>query len=400
MSKGKPSSRILTLDLLRGYFLLVILIDHLAQFPGVFELITGKGWLWSSAAEGFFIISGIMVGLIRGKELQHQSFKLVRNKLWQRAGQLYLWAVGLTLAFTAIGLLFAGHADLKPGLLAGAPIPVIVGQAMTFQYVYGWADFLSHYAICMALAPIALYALHRGWWRQLIVGSLLLWWLRGANFVMAWQLLFVGGMIGGYYLKSMESWVAGWSATTRRQLAGWWLTMTATTVALSVMVVHVRPWLIETGSAGSQRAELGWGLQYIDNLTGEWFNKLALAPGRIVIAGLWFGALYILFRRYEAGINRAFGWLLVLMGRNSLFVYITQSVVVFLVPLFLPSTANIVVNVVLNSLVILLVWRITLLYGRDQQLKHKLRANIAESELKPGFRPVSLPTQTHFNLES
>lgn len=391
----KRSNRILALDLFRGYLLVVILIDHLAQFPGVFELMTGKGWLWSSAAEGFFIISGMMVGLIRGKDLRTQSFKQVWLKLWRRGGQLYLWSIGLTLAFTAIGSLFIGHADLKPGLASGIDWPTLVSQTVTFQYVYGWADFLSHYALCMLAAPFALYVLHRGWWRQLVAASLLVWWFRGDNFVAAWQLLFVGGMIAGHYLPLLESWVDRWSATTRRQVMRWWLGAAVATMAASVMVVHVRPWLLGLDMSNQGLNNAAWSLQYMADTTGPWFDKLSLAPGRVIVAGLWFVALYIVFRRYEKQLDRWLGWLLVPLGRNSLFVYITQSVVVFMVPLFLPSTTNVVVNLLLNILAILLIWRITLLYGHQQRTARAREAAVSGAR-QPDFRPVPVASQTYF----
>ena len=385
--------------MLRGYFLLVILIDHLAHFPGLFELVTGKGWLWSSAAEGFFIISGIMVGLIRGKELTRKPFAAIRNKLWQRSGQLYLWSIGLTLAFTAVGLLFAGHADLKPGLATDSSLTTIIWQTLTFQYFYGWADFLSHYAICMALAPFALYALHRGWWRQLVIASLLVWWFRGNNFAAAWQLLFVGGIIGGYYLKLLELWLARWSSTSRRQLTNWWLGATAATMTVSVMVVHIRPWLLDRSGANEAVNSAAWNLQYVGNVTGSWFDKLSLAPGRILMAALWFGALYILFRRYESQLNTALGWLLVPLGRNSLFVYIVHSVIVFIVPLFLPTTTNIWINIVLNTLAILLIWRITLLYSREQRTKRERKLK-RDSSSGASFRAGSASARPYFHVES
>ena len=81
--------RILALDLLRGYLLCVITIDHLFRFPGLFDLFTGRGQLWVSAAEGFFLISGILVGKIYGSKIAY-NLRGETKKLWGRAGKLYL----------------------------------------------------------------------------------------------------------------------------------------------------------------------------------------------------------------------------------------------------------------------------------------------------------------------
>ena len=67
--------RIDTIDIIRGYFLFVIIIDHLARFFGFFDLFTGGGRQWVSAAEGFFFISGMMIGLVRAKKLKDKPKK-------------------------------------------------------------------------------------------------------------------------------------------------------------------------------------------------------------------------------------------------------------------------------------------------------------------------------------
>jgi hypothetical protein len=58
------SKRILSLDLLRGFFLIVIMIDHVELYPNGWDFLTGKGRLWVSAAEGFFFMSGLLIGMI------------------------------------------------------------------------------------------------------------------------------------------------------------------------------------------------------------------------------------------------------------------------------------------------------------------------------------------------
>ena len=58
--------RIFELDLLRGFFVVIIIIDHLQLWPSPLRYLTGEGRLWVTAAEGFFLISGLLVGYIRG----------------------------------------------------------------------------------------------------------------------------------------------------------------------------------------------------------------------------------------------------------------------------------------------------------------------------------------------
>ena len=61
--------RIPTLDLLRGAFMVAIIVDHLNWGPSLWHLLSGGGAMWVSPAEGFFAISGILVGYIYGPRL-------------------------------------------------------------------------------------------------------------------------------------------------------------------------------------------------------------------------------------------------------------------------------------------------------------------------------------------
>ena len=54
--------RIPAFDHLRGYFLALIIVTHLYLMPNLVEVVTGRGALPASAAEGFCAISGIIMG--------------------------------------------------------------------------------------------------------------------------------------------------------------------------------------------------------------------------------------------------------------------------------------------------------------------------------------------------
>ncbi len=58
------TKRIRAFDILRGYFLIVILINHIELYPSFFDFFTGRGRLLVSAAEGFFFMSGLLVGMV------------------------------------------------------------------------------------------------------------------------------------------------------------------------------------------------------------------------------------------------------------------------------------------------------------------------------------------------
>lgn len=62
----QKTNRLDYLDYLRGYFVVVIITDHLWRYPSLFSLITGEARLWMTAAEGFVMISGFLIGYVRG----------------------------------------------------------------------------------------------------------------------------------------------------------------------------------------------------------------------------------------------------------------------------------------------------------------------------------------------
>ena len=67
------SKRILTFDLMRGWFLLAITINHIAFFPNGLGWISGRGGLYVTTAEGFFLVSGIVLGIVRGAKTTREA---------------------------------------------------------------------------------------------------------------------------------------------------------------------------------------------------------------------------------------------------------------------------------------------------------------------------------------
>src|SRR6478752_2733089 len=88
---ASSASRFLALDYLRGFFIIVIIVDHLWRWPSLFEFISGRGELWSSAAQGFIIISGLLIGYIRGYKNRDQPLWGITKKLLKRGLTLYVW---------------------------------------------------------------------------------------------------------------------------------------------------------------------------------------------------------------------------------------------------------------------------------------------------------------------
>lgn len=351
-------TRIAAIDLIRGYFLFVIIIDHLARFFGFYEIFTGSGLQWVSAAEGFFFISGIMIGLVRIRKHQDEPIGVTNRKVFKRALQLYLWSIGLTLFFTVLGWLFVGWPGLKEGLWLNQPIWLLLVKTLTLQYTYGWADFLAYYALFLLITPLAVWLLRQSkWW--LLLGLSLVTWQLGWNIQTTWHLLFFGGMIAGYYLEEIEGWFRALGRRTQLSLS----TAIISLAAITLIISHFfNSWLF---------AMLRWqfipnfGLPLSDlvafntNTLAPFFDKYNLAPGRMILFLIWFSALYIIVRRYETLIEKAIGWFLITYGKNSLYVYIWHALIVFFVALFIPMHLIWPLNILINTVVLIIIWILT-----------------------------------------
>jgi len=83
----------------------------------------------------------------------------------------------------------------------------------------------------------------------------------------------------------------------------------------------------------------------------------------------WFLTLYFLVRRYEDKINQLSRGLIELLGRNSLFVYISHAFIVYAFKLFIPPITNIYQNFIITAGALAALFGTTLLYQRRRDAK-------------------------------
>ena len=354
---NRTTQRLLHLDFLRGIFLCVIIVDHLQKFPGLLDLFTGRGYLWASAAEGFFFISGMMIGLIRGRREAKQPFVGIWRKLWQRAGSLYITNVILTLLYTAIALAFINHAGAKPGVMIDASWWHIIWRSLTLQYTYGWADFLQYYAVYLFFSPLVVWLLRRGLWLVVLAGSVLVWYFGKSDFYLSWQLLFFVGAVGGYYLQEIHTWFQRLQPGSRRWLIGGTFIATAVTYIASNIFILGSSFLRNRPGVAMRSIVSLSTLEGFNSLTGTSFDKVALGVGRLTVFAIWFGFAYYLARRLQPHYERRpFGRALILFGQNSLYVYIVHSALLFVAGYFLQPSYNFVLNTLIETCIIGLVY--------------------------------------------
>ncbi|HET9626277.1 MAG TPA: OpgC domain-containing protein [Kofleriaceae bacterium] len=306
------------LDLLRGYFLIVIMIDHLRFAKNPLYLISGDQSLWVTAAEGFVLMSGFLVGVLRGDEARGAGLAAAARHLWRRAGVLAAWCIALTIGFRTISQLTGywpavPNADTHGGFLAD-----VLG-ALVLRRTYGDHNLLAAYALFLAAAPLVLAALLRGWTVAVLGASIALWaaaydarwaWSNTVQADLCWQVLFMIGIVAGFHRDRLAAWWRARAPGARRAYLG---ALAAASVAIVVGSLLRMP----------------VGAAYPTALETRLFDRERLGPGRAAAALVLVTGLYALVRRFEAPLVRTVGRVLVPLGQASLYVYIVQSMITF-----------------------------------------------------------------------
>ena len=355
---GARRPRIVAFDLLRGFFLFVIITNHVHFEPNLVELVTGRGALPASAAEGFYLVSGIMVGYVHLPSAIREGLGRVTVRIWKRTLLIYAAAVLLVLMRLLImhlrGVPLTREAVVDVLFLGGAN-----GQP---------ADFLALYAVAMLFAPFVIWAaLRRLEWIAVLV-SALPWALAQSvddighddTMKLAWPVLFVIGiMIGCRWPEIAAAW-GGRSAATRRAVEGGVTALMVITALAFEFVIfwnhHILvamadrlPGRIVESLFGIERGFLDFWAWF-----EPWQDKTTLAPARLVIGVVWFAGLLFMARRFGPALDRALGGLFTTYGRHTLAGYVLHLVLIWCV--YLPTISEVVrdtADPVLNTLIVI-----------------------------------------------
>ena len=339
--KAVKKSRLETLDHLRGFFIIVIIIDHLSRWPSLLGILTGKALLWVTAAEGFVAISGLLVGYVRGYKNRALPLKEVSLKLIKRAGLLYLWSIIASIAYVAI----IWYVPMKGG---SPSTPMAVGdwttflvQLVTMQYTFVWVHFLTLYALFLAAAPIAIWLLRQGLaWVVALLSFLLLvlGWVTHHE-ALQWQFLFFIPSIVGFYLHTILNWWHGQSSKKRTVIATTTVALTAVTIIISTILAYYAQ-----------------SFQGFADQVNMLFAKESVSLLRAAMAFLWFAGFLFIFYALRRGIAKGFNWLLIPIGTHSLTAYILHGVALIIISSYTINEGNVIINTLLGIIAVMIVW--------------------------------------------
>lgn len=324
----QASRRDLRLDLLRGLCLLKMVTNHIGLGASVaIQRYIG----YATAAEGFFFISGAVVGIVHGKRMKEHGLGPVSRQVLQRSAQLYIANLAFVLLFVALEVSgTVGYSsfdslwspDLRWELL------------LAFNQPY-YLHVLPRYVLFLALTPLALWCLRskQTWLLLAATAGLYLFqlehrhtfslsWLERpeeSSFpLLSWQLLFFSGLCLGYHRQTLA-----------RAWARYAKLLTPATLTLFVAFLILR----EAALAGALTIPSSW----IHLLLG----REHLGPLRLLNLAAVFGTCFVAATHLWRPLQKLLGQLLLPFGQHSLYLFLMHIPLAWLSrPLFAEMAAG------------------------------------------------------------
>lgn len=364
--------RDLRLDFMRGLVMLVVICVHV-EYLSLFSMFMWGRLGWFSSAEGFVLLSGVVLGVVYKKHLLREGFRFAASKLLRRAWQLY--RVRVVMALVVLGLSYLPllnsfeithwvspvHPDIVYRLIPPPETPwlEVAKQLLLLQFGPHQFQIIGLYAVLITVSPLVLYLLYR---QQTDWILLLSWTVYALNSWMelrptvatfeyafptlSWQLLFFNGMVIGFHQQRVFSFL------TDSQQRGW-IQLATLLLCLGMLWAQLDP------------TPLYWPLpapQYIEaslyrDIHNALFQKDLLGIGRILNNLVFYIFLFCFISRNWPMCQRYLGWLVIPIGQSSLYVFIWHVYFVLLwsnTPL--PQYHNFWLNTLMHTLTIGLIW--------------------------------------------
>jgi hypothetical protein len=310
------AARDLRFDTLRGLFLVCMTVNHL---PTELRGVTDQSLGVFTAAEGFVFLSGLMAGWVYTRKLRSGGPGALWSAAIGRARLIYAWhAAAFVGAFICVKATeyACGFCSMDvPRLFFERPAAAL-GLGLSLLYQPGLLDLLPMYCVFVILLPAVIGGLESGRRRLVLSVSAAAWlaaqWApavdaariypinTGSFNLLAWQFLFVAGVAIGHARAS------GLAQVSRP--SPWALIAAASVAAYGIGIRHAH-----------------WPSLWPDAVFGVLLNKPALGLLRMADFGCVAYLVAALGERFPSALSAR---PLAFLGRNSLPVVATQSVVV------------------------------------------------------------------------
>jgi hypothetical protein len=170
-------------------------------------------------------------------------------------------------------------------------------------------------------------------------------------------------MLVGFYWKELQKWGSELRAKQKLLIKRSLVSVTAVSFGLAYATVYILSELnTHFGSLppGLKSFTLSWN--HFNQYVWTYADKWTMGPLRLILFAVWASVLYMLVSKREQAINRRTKGVLVLLGQNSLFVYIFHSLIVLAFKFFIPAHTNALQNFGIVSLALAILIGGTYLY--------------------------------------
>ncbi|MDR6506848.1 OpgC domain-containing protein [Arthrobacter oryzae] len=376
------SSRDSRVDLMRGLAILFVVVNHVGM-TSLFQLVTQEAIGFVSGAELFVLLSGLVLGMVYGPKAAQDRIGEVAQKTGRRAGKLYVTALAVVVlvfvislipalnsealtTFTDQGTGGAGRSgagrtyDLYTGMQGLLQFPVsaaVIPAVLLLQFGPWQFNVMGLYVIMLLVSPLILLALARGKVLWVLAGTVALY-VAGTVFrfrllpsqfedsfpLLVWQVLFVLGLVGGYYRRAIVAWLSAHR---------WVVGLCAAVTVVFALMSWGNPYLANEFDV---RLALSSDANY-RAVYDQFFGRTYLEPGRLLNVLTLLVTAYALLTAYWKPIECAVGWLLIPLGQATLYVFIMHVLLIAVVA-NIPALQqeNIWLNTAAYAAIVALLW--------------------------------------------
>ena len=299
------------LYLLRGYAVFAMSVNHLGIGSLFFTPITGGSVFLINAAEVFFFISGLTLGMISRRRDLGDACSRCYRRCWQ--------------VYAAVLLLAGGGLLLGDEALPEGGIGAYTGLVASLREAPFWSDVLVAYVIYLLIAPAVLALLSARRTRTALVAITAAYLLSRidpdgmaspiASFrnQFANAPLFLGGMMLGWHRDRVFAWWAD---------RPWRLAADGVLVSLGVLL------LVAYVAGGARLPDAWWSPP---NEAFDLGTRESRMPAvALVVVTVYLRCLWLLVDRGWGLLRPAIGWLAMPLGRAALTGYVAHAFLISL----------------------------------------------------------------------
>jgi len=334
-NSGKRDLRV---DFIRGFVMLILISVHI-QMTSLYNYVAWERFGMVTGAEGFVLLSGLILGLLSRMRMDHDGFGSTVNKQFDRAFLLYRTSLVVILAVLFIDFIpfidakeamtfttYSGKVyNLYPDMNLFAKYhDKIIAKFFMLRYGPHQFQILGLYVILLMFSPFILWLLSKKRVGVVLAISWIIYFGNngfhvrpiGAQFeyafpILTWQILFVHGLVIGYYRN--EIW--NFFHTKKGAIAFW-----------SIFILFLGFLFFTYNNPIPQLADF-MKLHFIDpdtfrTIHKTYFDKNTLGFGRLMNDFTVLVVSYAMLSYLWKPINKLFGWFFIPIGQASLYVFI------------------------------------------------------------------------------